>query len=169
MSANITAVSEIIENACLSTIAEAFADDYGDSTAYVGDCVAECADAWTSIYTDENIRYALDHDEEASAAVAEGIAMPTNEFFAQHETAGMREYLAHVGSVAEYIANERAIYEELDEIGQVLAARALSAKYGEELDAEAWENVVIFLDALDADRINDIAAAALELYAEALN
>ena len=169
MNANIVAVSEIIENACLSTIAEAFADDYGDSPAYVGDCITECADGWTSIYTDESIHYALDHDEESRAAVAEGIAMPAAEFFAQHETAGMREYLAHVGSAAEYIANERAIYEELDEIGQVIAARALSAKYGEELDAEAWENVASSLGARDADRMNDIAAAALELYAEALN
>lgn len=164
-----TTAAEIIERACLSEIAEAFVDDYENCSGYIGDCVSELADGWTSIFTDDNIRFAQAHDEEVREAVADGLAMSPHEFFHQNETAGMNEYLQHVCACAEYIANERAIYDELGDIAQVLAARALAAKYGDELDAEAWENVELLLDAHGAGRVNEIGEAAIELYEEALS
>ena len=145
--------------------------ELSDHTGFICDAVAEIADSMVSIYTSDNVRYALEHGDDASEAIAEGLAMGGRDYFEHHPGHDFRDYAAHVGACAEYVAIERAIYGELEDAVTYAVLDHLANTYGAELDRAAWDHVreshVSSWDGND-ERLGDLCDEAEELYSSFL-
>ena len=144
---------EVIKSARnASDYAERIAD-YTGSSGYISDIFQEIADGETSIYYSDIIKYIADNVEAVNDAIQE------------FGWDGCGADLYKAGQMAEYLAIERDLYNNEDEVKQLYAANYIRHEYGEEIPAETWSAV---LDALDnigtGDRLNDIDDAIQEIF-----
>lgn len=128
----------------LKRMAEAIGAEAAELAGYRGfacDAVHEIADSYVSVYTYDQIQFALEHDAYADQAVADCVAISGPEYFAANPAYTFRDYVAHVGACAEYCMVYEAIEEQFEDAMEYLALSHLVREFGGELDAAAWERV----------------------------
>lgn len=142
-----------------------------DYDGYVCDAISEIADSSVSIYTADNIAFCREHSDDVRDALMEGLALDGSQYFESHPGYDYEDYEAHLGAVAEYVANERALYEDMEGGIEYAVLGALAKHYGDELDKAAYEYVKS-AKCCDWDdnneRIDSITDEAVDLYKMAL-
>lgn len=136
---------EYISNLELSGICESFSDY---NNGYIGDVVSEIADYAVSVYTNDQIRFAVDNLEWADEAVASGLTLDPG------DCRSFRDYCAAVGATASYLANESELYEHLDDCLKLSVCSELETRGYHELN----EDHVFIIDGVcgnDFDRIEE--------------
>lgn len=142
-----------------------------DYDGYVCDAISEIADSSVSIYTADNIAFCREHSDDVKEALLNGLALDGSQYFDSHPGHDYEDYEAHLGAVAEYVSNERALYEDLEDGIEYAVLGAIAKHYGDELDKAAYEYVK---DAKCCDwddnneRIDSIKDEAVDLYKIAL-
>lgn len=142
-----------------------------DYDGYVCDAISEIADSSVSIYTADNIAFCREHSDDVKEALLNGLALDGAQYFESCPVHDYEDYEAHLGAVAEYVANERALYEDLEDGIEYAVLGALAKHYGDELDKAAYGYVK---DAKCCDwadnneRIDSITDEAVDLYKMAL-
>ena len=138
----------------------------------IGDAITEAADYNVSIYTDDNVTFALEHDEAVGEVMFSGFAMGGREYFTANPTHTFRDYAAHVGRCAEYFDLSQQIYNELEDAVTYAVLDHLVNVYGDELDRAAWDHVCENHDSSWDDNnedLGDIRDEAEKLYAAYLD
>lgn len=134
----------------------------------VGDAITEAADDNVSIYTDDNVTFALEHDDAVNEVMFSGLAMNGRDYFIANPNHTFRDYAAHVGRCAEYFDLSQQIYNELEDAVTYAVLDHLVNVYGNELDRAAWDHVCENHDSSWDDNnedLDDIRDEAEELYA----
>lgn len=121
----------------LSDVSVEFAG-YG---VYICDAITEAADYNVSIYTSDNVTFALEHDEAVGEVMFSGLALGGREYFTANPNHTFRDYAAHVGQCAEYFELCQQIYEELEDAVTYAVLDHLASVYGDNLDRAAWDHV----------------------------
>lgn len=136
---------------------------------YICDAVSEIADGGVSIYTSDNIEYCREHSDDVKDALSDGLALDPRNYFEEHPGHDYEDYEAHLGAMAEYMAIEQEIYNNLEEGIEYAVLDALKTAYGDYLLTEAYEYI---RDTKTCDwddnneRVDSITDEAVELYAE---
>lgn len=142
-----------------------------DYDGYVCDAISEIADSNVSIYTADNIAFCREHSDDVKEALLDGIAPDGAQYFESHPGYDYEDYETRLGAIAEYYANERALYEDLEDGIEYAVLGALAKHYGDELDKAAYEYVKNE-KCCDWDdnneRIDSITDEAVDLYKKAL-
>lgn len=140
------------------------ADDLVDYGGYVCDAISELADSNVSIYTADQIDFALNNTEITGRAVNEFGLTPSDDFGA---------YVAQAGAMGWYYQNQNEIYENLEDGMTLCVIYALrKARNGEPLTEGAWEHVIDSVGGAWDDssaRIEDITEEAVSLYNDWMN
>lgn len=121
----------------LSDVSAEFAG-YG---GLIDDAITEAADGNVSIYTSDNVTFALEHDDAVGEVMFSGLALGGREYFTANPGHTFRDYAAHVGQYAEYFELSQQIYEELEDAVTYAVLDHLASVYGDELDRAAWDHV----------------------------
>lgn len=122
-------------------------NDYRDSTAYIGDAIAEIADADTSIYYADILDFVRENPDTLADVIAEGLYDPAHNYdFYKHAQA------------AEYMTIERDIYDHLADSLMVAAVHFLRYDLDVvEIPEELADLLREWCDAADSDdRMNEI-------------
>lgn len=139
---------------------------------YICDAITEAADYNVSIYTDDNVKFAFEHDEAVGEVMSSGLALGGREYFTANQNHTFRDYAAHVGQCAEYFELSQQIYEELEDAVTHAVLDHLVNVYGDELDRAAWDHVCENHDSSWDDNnedLDDIRDEAEKLYAAYLD
>lgn len=139
---------------------------------YICDAISEIADTSVSIYTADNVQFCRDNSDDVKEALCNGLALDGSAYFEANPGSDYEDYEAHLGAVAEYVANERELYADYEAAMEYAVLGALMERYGEELSREAYEyvNDCKTCDWDDtSERIDSIKDEAVELYAQWLN
>lgn len=107
----------------------------------IGDAITEAADSSVSIYTSDNVTFALEHDEAVGEVMFSGLALDGREYFTENPNHTFRDYAAHVGQCAEYFELSQQIYNELEDAVTYAVLEHLVSVYGDNLDRAAWDHV----------------------------
>lgn len=137
----------------------------------VCDAITEAADNNVSIYTDDNVTFALEHDDAVNEVMLSGLAMGGRDYFIANPNHTFRDYAAHVGRCAEYFELSQQIYNELEDAVTYAVLNHLVNVYGDELDRDAWDHVCENHGSSWDDNnedLDDIRDEAEELYAACL-
>ena len=142
-----------------------------DHNGYICDAISEIADTSVSIYTDDNVAYCREHSDEVRDALMEGLALDGTQYFELYPRHDYEDYEAHLGAIAEYVANERALYDDMEDGIEYAVLGALAKHYGDELDKAAYEyvkNEKCCDWGNNNERIDSITDEAVDLYKMAL-
>lgn len=138
-----------------------FAENFGDyDSGYICDIISEIADSSVSVYTQDQINFAMENDDMVEEVFAEGIAPDAENHF--KNGGSLRDYNAAVGACAWYMQNERDMYDNMNECVLYAVCAALGADGVEDLT----EDNISDLESLDFDnndRIEDVIEEAREL------
>lgn len=127
--------------------AEEFAEYEG---GYICDIISEIADDGISIYTQDQMDFAMQHDDLAQEAIDEGLAPDPI------AGDGFRSYIASVGVAAWYMDNERTMYDNLKECVLYSALYNLRKQYGIEKMTEGQEMEIEALEFDNNDCLEDV-------------
>lgn len=152
--------TEYIATLNTGEIGEYFAD-YG--SGYICDIITEIADNQISIWTNDQIDFAMENDEFADEAVSSGLACSGREFFELNRNATFRDYVAHVGVCAWYEKNSQDLYENLAENVRLAVCTALRENGIEDLTDEQIEEIEA-IDFDEDDRLEDVIAQAFAIF-----
>lgn len=141
-------------------IGERFADY---ESGYICDVISEIADAEISIYTGEQVEFALNERDWTREALWSGIAMNGKDYFDYHKNADFYDYAAHVGIAAWYEKNCSDLYEHMTENVRLSICTALKDSGIEDLTDEQIEEIE-FLDFDNNDRLEDVIAEAFRIF-----
>lgn len=142
-----------------------FATDFADyDRGYICDIISEIADSSVSIYTKDQIDYAMNHEDSVEEALTSGIAPDASEYF-KHDRGDFRSYVASVGAAAWFRDNERAMYDNIKECVLYAVCTVLKNEYGIE---ELTEDQIGDLEFIDFD-INDYLEYIIEEAVEAIS
>lgn len=109
-----------------------FAIEFGDcDSGEICNIISEIADNGVGIYTQEQVEYAMEHDEAVEQVFAEGMAPDAENHF--KNGGSLRDYNAAVGACAWYMQNERDINNNLNECVLYAVCAALKADGVEDL------------------------------------
>lgn len=135
-----------------------FAKDFADyDSGYICDIISEIADNAISIYTQEQVDFAMNHSDLAQEAIDEGLAPEPN-------GKDFREYVSSVGVAAWYMSNERAMYENLKECVLYSVLYNLKNEYGiEELTEDQVSDIETLLEFDNNDNLEDVIFEAAEI------
>ena len=143
-------------------IGEYFADY---DSGYICDIITEIADNQISIWTQDQINFAMNEDEWVDQAIWSGLAQSGREYFDNNRNASFRDYVAHVGIAAWYEKNTSDLYEHLAENVRLAICTALRKNGIEEMTGEQIEEIED-LDIDQDDRLEDVIERALEIFEE---
>lgn len=132
-------------------------NDYRDSTAYIGDAIAEIADADTSIYYADILDFVRENPDTLADVIAEGLYDPAHNYdFYKHAQA------------AEYMTIERDIYDHLADSLMVAAVHFLRYDLDvSEIPEELADLLREWCDAADSnDRMDEIPDKIREYLAD---
>lgn len=146
-----------------------YALELEDYDGYVADAIFDIADGGVSTYTRDNIEYCREHSGDVKEALSEGLALDPRNYFDAHPGHDYEDYEAHLGAIAEYMAIECEIHNDLEEGIEYAVLGALKTAYGDDLLTEAYE-YIRKTKTCDWDdnneRVDSITSEAVELYAE---
>lgn len=170
MSNNTTFNAKIVRNEIANNICD-MALELENHYGYIYNAISEIADSNVSIYTADNIAFCREHSDDVRDALMECLALDGSQYFEANPNDDYENYEAYLGSVAQYVANERALYEDMEGGIEYAVLGALAKHYGDELDKAAYEYVknekCCDWDGTD-ERIDSITDEAVDLYKMAL-
>ncbi len=138
-----------------------FAENFGDyDSGYICDIISEIADSSVSIYTQDQINFAMENDDMVEEVFAEGIAPDAENHF--KNGGSLRDYNAAVGACAWYMQNERDMYDNMNECVLYAVCAALKADGVEDLT----EDNISDLESLEFDnndQLDNVIDEAREL------
>lgn len=126
-----------------------FVEQYLNSLSYICDAISEQADSNIDIYYSDLFEWAKNHFDEINEAM--------------QEFGAMSDIIKQIQQ-AQFLYNERQLYDELEEI--ILYAVLLEAKeYAEEVTKEQFSELLEIAEHLDHnDRFDDIKDAVKEVF-----
>lgn len=131
-----------------------FAEEFGNyEEGYISDIISEIADNGISIYTKDQIDYAMEHADSADEAISEGLVD-----MSAHKT--FSELASSVGISAWFMDNGRAMYDNLGECVLYAVCKYLKDNDG---ISEFTEGNISDLEALEFDnndRLEDVIEEA---------
>lgn len=138
--------------------------DYAGCSMYICDAIAEHADGCTSIYNADIKNFMMDNFDAVENAISE------------FGWDGCGADLYKAGQMAEYLENERLMYEDEENIIKLAALDFLGATW-EEISADAWEELQADLSAIDSgdrfdvvdDVVRDFIGAGYQHYIKTAN
>lgn len=139
---------------------------------YICDAISEIADSSVSIYTADNVKFCRENGDDVREALLNGLALDGSAYFEANPGNDYEDYEAYLGAVAEYVANERELYADVESAIEYAVLSALASQYGEELDEAAYEYVQDWKSCNwddNNERMDHITDEAVELYQQALN
>ena len=139
------------------------AEDLAGYGGYVGDAIAELADAETGIYYSELDEFAERHPYDLSQAVTECLAMSSYDYFDENPAASWLDYTRHVAGVAWQVANERMLYDDLEHVLQTVAVAHVGKEHRDELDPERLK-ALESLDYRAFETLEEVREAASKAY-----
>lgn len=141
---------EYINRLELSELCENFSDY---NNGHVSDVVSEIADCAVSVYTQALVDFANENNEWVEEAFADGIAPDSGEFF--KNGGDFRGFCAAVGASAWYLANERELYDNIDDCLKMSVCSELESRGYHELG----EDHVYIIDGVSANDFETIGQA----------
>lgn len=123
---------------------------FGDyDSGYISDIISEIADSEVSIYTQDQIDFAMNNDDAVEEAFFSGIAPDGSDWFNRNGN-DFRGYVAAVGAAAWYEQNSQTLYQNMEKCVKYATICAIKEQYGiEELTDEQisdFESLVEFDD-----------------------
>lgn len=117
------------------------ATELEDYSGYICDAITELADSNTNIYTADQVKYAMEHDDDVNEALFNGLAMSGRDYFEANPNHTWFEYTAHIGACAEYTGISNRLYGDLEEAVEYAVLGHLANVFGDQLNAKAYEDV----------------------------
>lgn len=142
-------LNEELESINISKDSIYFVEQYLNSLSYICDAISEQADSNIDIYYSDLFEWAKNHFDDIEEA--------------NKEFGAMSDIVKQIQQ-AQYLYNERALYDELEEI--ILYSVLLEAKeYAEEVTKEQFSELLEIAEHLDHnDRFDDIKDAVKEIF-----
>lgn len=148
---NIAEMIEATKNN-MNDISIDFTNDYMycGCTSYICDAISEHADSNTSIYYSDIEKFMSNNIEAVNDAISE------------FGWDGCGSDLHKAGQMAEYMENERLIYDDLEDVCKLAALDFLRNTEGELIAADLWDSVEIAIDADHNNRVDDLFDAIID-------
>ena len=124
--------------------------EYYDNCNYICDAISECADSNVSIYYSDIERFMSNNIQAVNDAIDE------------FGWDGCGSDLHKAGQMAEYLENERLIYEDLEEVAQLVGFEYFRNVYGEEITKEQAEAIEEAASGIDHNDSFDIVRDAID-------
>ena len=124
--------------------------EYYDNYDYICDAISECADSNVSIYYSDIERFMSNNIQAVNDAIDE------------FGWDGCGSDLHKAGQMAEYLENERLIYEDLEEVAQLVGFEYFRNVYGEEITKEQAEAIEEAASGIDHNDSFDIVRDAID-------
>ena len=155
-----------LESLMLSEMGEEVATEYyGD--VYICDAISETADSNVSIFTADQKEFAEEYPEIMRAAIDEGLALNSGDYFKANPCDEWDDYMCHVARCAWYMKNEEDLYNDLHFIKLYIAVNYIKDMYGNELAAQGVEAVEL-ANIDDCDTFDEIKEMAEDEYEAAI-
>lgn len=129
-------------------------------SGYICDIVSEISDSAISIYTQDQIDFAMENTDAVQEALEEGFMSGIH----PEDCGDFRNYVAKAGVAGWYLKNERDIYDNIRECLNYGICEALQRQYGM---IEITDEQIEILEHLDLD-INDYFEDTIEKAAQEL-
>lgn len=138
-----------------------FATNFGEyDSGYICDIITEIADNNVSVYTQEQIDFAMNNQDAVNEAFFSGIAPDASAYM--KNGGDFYGYIAAVGAAAWYESNVSAMYKNLNECVLYAVCSELMNQYGiKELTDEQISDLE-FIDFDNNDRLEDAVDEAAE-------
>ena len=141
-------------------IGERFADY---DSGYICDIISDIADDEISIYTANQVTFALEEHDWVRQALWSGIAMNGKDYFDHYPNNDFEDYAAHVGIAAWYEKNISDLYEHMEENVRLSICTALKDSGIDELSDEHIEEIES-LGFDNNDLLEDVIERAMRIF-----
>lgn len=135
-----------------------FAEEFAEyDSGYICDIITEIANNAISVYTQEQIDFAMEHDDLAQEAINDGLA--PDPIAAE----SFRSYVASVGVAAWYMYNSNTMYDNMEECVLYSVLYNLKEEYDIEEMTEEQEEEIEALEFDNNDCLEDVIEEAAKI------